>query len=1500
MLNAENATRFEETLGQLLDNIATLKACLLPLLPASISSASSQSSLYSAYGASIQESLVRILLELPKLQTRLLALLIEKLPEFEYRDGDSIEDNMPKLILGQFRWLPWIENSTAIAEAFIGALSLASSSSLKHDIITWIPETADDLASETLVPALVGVMESEPELLGVCLDTLSNLKLYGEHLDTVQKASLELLNSVDPENVPVLLKFLFRVVRTESLPHAFKQIRKHLKLETLPSAATKSAQEASKNPKSMTGNNVATIDCPAMLVECLNACIRARSELATAFLQEFTSFSPKEDRSSARQSAVGVQPPAMTSHHTILDIWILFMIHANVSNLRPKVELVLRKKILSGQIRNGLLNKAVATHPSALRDLCPTLLEISQVLMQHCHQDTTDHIKLASITMYIAIFLTSEPHARQALLAQLMRHVSSTSIKEAGGALETFDRLVTKYPSEMEPFAPLLQGLIDFMDGSRLHNAQLMQVYFIFAKLAYPKGALSCGAGSGSKSADFLTMLILKQISNPETRYRQMGALGSAALICVLGAPVASQSETEIPDENILQASLQRIQEILASAFSMHTPEALELFLDELSSSLTTLAQERPLRPEIVQQICLITANVISDIAQRRADCIEAITSVAGKLPELPESSNEQFPSESLIPSSIWCDVAPMWPKDLPSYEDAQAGALCFDLSMDDSGPSTKQHISPEKMATLAAMIRLLFSAHESAGQFEDIYLVLYSSFKLFPRPGATSQSILHAFYNTQRQKTLELIACQLLHTINILRELVNVAARHYGLESPYIGIPMEDYIALRMAHLVQLEAYLESVLDHIPLFPMFPSGSSAQVPLTHASDILRESASTAKVRGGKKVGLARKPKQPKVSPGSKTNADLGVEDDDTEVSDSESSDDEGDGASETGQTKAENGVDRSTGTDAVSSSTTTASSKAWGNTGSFDVSKYRRNIHSRLSSKIRPLLPHALNALHQIHPLRVDNQILWDLLLDLSEKATALGHRKPSLNPAKYKPDAPWLRPYRHHEACAAEMLPAFRSLPMLLVYVLQKSEDSVSFPENMSHWTIAPPTAIGGFGSQPIGNYLRNPCVRVILQMLKVVFSQSVFDPVSIARVGGGSGDETVAEGVAKAILSDLPRKDEATEALECNSWTEHAQACFARLSSLIDEMNDFESAVGVLEILVALAGSITTDEEAQIVLRSQASLIAGGLLSRYWTEGNAEPSAVNSIFRDKAKNMPLESLERTISYYLGSIEFSEENAQLLAQSLGIHVEKMKKKSSTEAAQDEMAEEERYSTLTNATLGIFFKTALTRAVRSLSEISLTVEEGEEIEESERGRLASLATSLKICAYLLKKAFPTPVDRGVLNVALKQGKLMVEAFQAKADWMCSQVERYPVEVQHAMKTYQTAARSLQALCTSVKEGQHKQLGGLIAPLKKAIETVISRVRLLSDKHGFGDLLDVRVSVASAAGATKAGAGPTDGVGGARRKRKAPTKSEQVEEEIEEETEEAPAAKRRA
>jgi fanconi anemia group D2 protein len=108
-------------------------------------------------------------------------MLLEKLPEHfnentSTQESLSLNDDIARLIINQFRWLDFLVDPTGFAENLMEMLSVAPSR-MKREIVGLLPEIVGDQSHCTVLPALEKLLNEDSELVVPVLDALSDLNL---------------------------------------------------------------------------------------------------------------------------------------------------------------------------------------------------------------------------------------------------------------------------------------------------------------------------------------------------------------------------------------------------------------------------------------------------------------------------------------------------------------------------------------------------------------------------------------------------------------------------------------------------------------------------------------------------------------------------------------------------------------------------------------------------------------------------------------------------------------------------------------------------------------------------------------------------------------------------------------------------------------------------------------------------------------------------------------------------------------------------------------------------------------------------------------------------------------------------------------------------------------------------------------------------------------------------------------------------------------------------
>lgn len=123
--------------------------------------------------------MVRILLLVAPIQPRVQQLLLEKLPEYFGVSGNDplpFKDDVPRLIVNQFRWLDFVVDADGFIKKLMEVLSI-SPPQLKKEIVGSLPEIIGDQSNGTLVAALDRLLQEDSEVIVPVLDSFSALNL---------------------------------------------------------------------------------------------------------------------------------------------------------------------------------------------------------------------------------------------------------------------------------------------------------------------------------------------------------------------------------------------------------------------------------------------------------------------------------------------------------------------------------------------------------------------------------------------------------------------------------------------------------------------------------------------------------------------------------------------------------------------------------------------------------------------------------------------------------------------------------------------------------------------------------------------------------------------------------------------------------------------------------------------------------------------------------------------------------------------------------------------------------------------------------------------------------------------------------------------------------------------------------------------------------------------------------------------------------------------------
>ena len=518
-------------------------------------------------------SLIKVLLRIDILQPTLLSALLSKIPELSFafntendnnnnnnnnngkHSGEDNED-IPRLILSNIKWLDHIINYNSLSESFVECLTLLASNSsscnktrgILLDVIGMLPDVMSDCitfgggsvsfnnnedeeeeeedgsSSCDILSTLQSLRAEDSTLLIPILDAMSSLPLSQEQLEIVVNDALEALGNVESWGLPALTTFLLNHCPASTSGNkkgksmaldVIEEIRK------LPLGNDNEEGDDMDVDQSL-GRNNSTNNTPeasaCLTIESISRGFAHRPDLTSTLLKSIKDTTPSSSSSSNTENNNGLD------YHPPADIWLLACAATSLHN-RPKVKSIFKSKANCGLFTSRLLKEALCGNGVALCSLFDTLCDLADGLLRTSSSSLLDSTAGGGggsssscgsacdlgITLYEILFEEfNEPMQRQEIVGRLVTHVGSgvnVNMGEVDSALRVFCSIVDKRgsdggeeeknkvngPMALRPYTPFLTSMLDHLKS--MSSSQVRRLFLLLFAVGYGDG----DEGDGSR-----------------------------------------------------------------------------------------------------------------------------------------------------------------------------------------------------------------------------------------------------------------------------------------------------------------------------------------------------------------------------------------------------------------------------------------------------------------------------------------------------------------------------------------------------------------------------------------------------------------------------------------------------------------------------------------------------------------------------------------------------------------------------------------------------------------------------------------------------------------------------------------------------------------------------------------------------------------------------------------------------------------------------------------
>ncbi|GFO21237.1 fanconi anemia group d2 protein [Plakobranchus ocellatus] len=720
----------------------------------------------------VPDSAVRLLLGTDVIQSPLMVLLLDKLlifwgeeDDYMFHQGQMVY--IPRLLLSQFRFLDRIVDGKELTRKLLTVLT-STSLEVQKEILACVPDIVEDSEHGEVAKKLREELTSNKDLACAAIDALTYLNISEEQVVQVRTAVMEMLKTFSFNDLPIVVNFLLESLTPQDALEVVNEIRSNIDFVA---SSRLSAQEKEK------------INTSAKLtVDALKGRMQFQRHVAEAWIK-------------ALDSAQNAQ---------MLDVYVLLALHW--LNHRKAVESLVRNKIRKGLLTEHNLSKAFSVHTQIVRDYFPSILSLAQTLVRSAES----HVCLAGSSLYRLAFTHFDAYCKQEIIASLMTHIGSGLATEIDASLNILTELVNSQLKEMTRFAVFIKGALDYLDHNNLSILHIRKLYLLLARLAF------CGSDEGNYLQDELLIIIRKQLTSGNSKYKRMGVMGAIAIIQALAGNSGKQSGEQMRKEKYKQTI--DLLELMRSS-CRRDAEMTALFLDNLAA---TLASQR-----LAKNVeTWISDNMTETFEETFVSDQEDLSALQGKSTVNIECL---FGLNNEAESTIFINLVPLVEKILDTTQsasfDAQHSPLC-----------------------LAPLFRLITRCEmlQPSGDLENIDALL----------GCPILMIKPDVYNNlsnMSSKEKDIICASLFFCINWAREVINSFASMTNDE-------MKKKVILRLRLITQLNGQLAQCLAKHPNYVPFPAIFELDKPPVVAKAVSKQGGD--KKKGGTKGDKGKKKKK--------------------------------------------------------------------------------------------------------------------------------------------------------------------------------------------------------------------------------------------------------------------------------------------------------------------------------------------------------------------------------------------------------------------------------------------------------------------------------------------------------------------------------------------------------------------------------------------------------------------------------------------------------------
>ena len=550
--------------------------------------------------SSNQDSLIKLLIEIESLQADVFDYLIMKTINYCEANNETTQDrqiigitiNVPTYIINQFRYQPKIYEPETLCKKLMELINSISSSMIIKEIILCFPDILSDSPHDGIVAELEDLLKNS-DLISATLDSLSNLKFQDTNTERIVNYLFDKYEFINESDLPALVKFVLKSTIALNSKDLLNRLRLKLKLDEI----------QSENFRFL-----------------IYDAIREYFQISTQIVDLFLSLMGQNL----------LDKPNFTLKP--LDFLIISLVYSLPQQFKTIDKLF--KQMVIEQTKDTLeklIKKVFEFGQNIMKDLFGSICLVGKSLIS----SYIPEISFLAQLVYKIGFERLDSKFRQSLINIMTEHIICSSGPARDNCLEVLCDLSEN--SHIDDDCPLVQfsmqikTLLDYVEYFTL--SQIRKIYFIICSVTCSSFSASstrllstsssriCFDNSLASNSlqDYLIILINKQLSSSELKFKQIGVIGALMMIKNMAIRSKRLHEDE-PDESLnatsssilisgLNSEIKNVWQMIMES-SRSSPESLGLFEDDLSCLLKKDTIPESIETLIKENLREMTSNL--------------------------------------------------------------------------------------------------------------------------------------------------------------------------------------------------------------------------------------------------------------------------------------------------------------------------------------------------------------------------------------------------------------------------------------------------------------------------------------------------------------------------------------------------------------------------------------------------------------------------------------------------------------------------------------------------------------------------------------------------------------------------------------------------------------------------------------------------------------------------------------------------------------------------